>query len=120
MFFCALTTMTHLDKREELILWTNFFCEAKLNSWEETALKTDFGQKKIVCLKNLYFTILYLYKYRVYAHIISGLFKFPFPALNMLPKLNLNMFSETLEHFTWHKKRPLFMSILLLYTVNWR
>lgn len=41
----ALTIMTYFDKREEFILWTNFFCEAKVSSWEETALKTDFGQK---------------------------------------------------------------------------
>lgn len=57
-----------------------------------------------MCIKNLYFTILYLYKY-IYAHVINGLFKFPFAALNMLPKVNWNMFSETLEHFTGHLKK---------------
>lgn len=48
-----------LWQKGRIFLWTNFFCEAKVSCWEETALKTIFGQK-IVCLKNLYFTSLYL------------------------------------------------------------
>lgn len=64
-----------------IFLWTNFFCEAKVSSWEETALKTNFGQK-IVCLKNLYFTNLYLYKY-ICTHDI---FKYPFSVMMVSKK----------------------------------
>lgn len=124
----ALTRTTYFDKREVFILRTNFFCEAKVSSWEETALKTDFGQN-IVCLEKNYILPICIY-INIYIYIGTHnkwCFNNPFSvqmvskkALNLLPKIKLNMFSETLEHFTGHKKMTVYVIAVKILHVNWK